>query len=368
MSSAFERLQKFAQQKKEQETPKLEIVTRDTQPILPNQPNLDNQPNQRYQPKKFSRADSTKAIAPEKDFTKVPNSVAKIAIPERLFKGMSKNTYDALYLKTRGAINPTRKIRATKSDLIRWTGVSDVTLDKHLKHLKSIGLVDWEFVIGSHDGNWYEVFVPEEINATNLTNLTNPNPDNQPKKVGGDITNFLGDVGGVYLTENNGTYEFPKTSLKTNTKNDDDARVSEAFSVLTERFDEAVKKLTGKGVSRHEAGKWGMLAELLILEMEIAASRTDSISSMPAFLTEVLRRKLLGGNSTTTAKTSKSKTDTVGAPNETGEYEIKPLDEKGREAAVEQLREFAADDFLPEFKKWYTAEDWEWIMKKLEIN
>ena len=163
----------------------------DNQPNQPNIPN-DNQPNQPNQHHNQENQKSRKAISPERDFTKVPNSVARDAVPERLFKGMSKNTYDALYLRTRGAVNPVREIRATKSDLLRWTGVSDVTLDKHLKHLRSVGIIKWQFIIGSHEGNIYEVFIPEEIEITNLTNLTNPNLPNLPKKVGGEVPNFLG--------------------------------------------------------------------------------------------------------------------------------------------------------------------------------
>ncbi len=53
---------------------------------------------------------------------------------------------------------------------------------------------------------------------------------------------------------------------------------------------------------------------------------------------------------------------------ESGSYEIKPLDEKGREATLEQLREFAEDDFLQDFQKWYTPEDWEWLVKELKVK
>ncbi len=66
---------------------------------------------------------------------------------------------------------------------------------------------------------------------------------------------------------------------------------------MTKRLDATVKKLTGKAASKNEAERWGILAELLILEMEAAVSRTGAISSAPAFLTEVLRRKLLNGSS-----------------------------------------------------------------------
>lgn len=359
MSSAFERMQKIAEEKRlreQAEKPRLELVE-DTQPTQRNQLNIPNVTNPTY---------LTNPTSPKNDFTKVANSIAREAVPDRLFKGMSKNTYDALYLKTRGAHNPVRKIRATKSDLLRWTGVSDVTLDKHIRHLKLVGLVKVDFIIGSHNGNWYEVFIPEETELPNQPNQPNqPNIPNIPKKVGGDPPNLVGGVGGVLLLENKEVMENPKTSLKTNTKSDDEARVSETFFALAKRFDEATKKITGRGVSKNEAGKWANLADLLILELEVAASRADGVSSVPAFLTEILRRQFFSQRQNhSSAKSPKTEPDTIGKP-DSGTYEIEPLDEKGRKEALEQLREFAADDFLDDFQKWYTADDWTRLMKEL---
>ncbi len=327
-----------------------EVEPEDTQPIIPNQ---HNQHNQSYS------TNPTNPVSPQSDYTKVANSIAREAVPERFFKGMSKNTYDALYLKTRGAVNPIRKIRATKSDLIRWTGVSDVTIDKHLKHLKSVGLLKVDFVVGSHDGNWYEVFIPEEADSPNQTNLTNP--PNLPKKVGWDPPNLVGGdwVGltPVNIEENASL----KTSLKTNTKNDDDARAT--FAGFIEKFQTAAEDVTGKKMTRRDGENLEKFAELLILELKIAARRTENISSVPAFLTEVLRRKL---RDAPTAKNPKVKTDTLGKPGDESRYEIKPLDAGGRESALAQLREFAGDEFLQDFKKWYTEEDWSWLVKQLE--
>jgi hypothetical protein len=354
MSSAFERMQKIAEEKRlrgQMEKPRIELVE-DTQPTQHNQSNVTNPTY------------LTNPASPKNDYTKVANSIAREAIPDRLFKGMSKNTYDALYLKTRGAHNPVRKIRATKSDLLRWTGVSDVTLDKHIRHLKSVGLVKVDFIIGSHNGNWYEVFIPEEIKQPHQPNQ--PNIPNIPQKVGGEPPNLVGGVGGGLLLENKDVIENLKTSLKTNTQSDDEARVSETFFALAKRFDEAAKKITGRGVSKSEAEKWANLADLLVLELEVAASRADGVSSVPAFLTEVLRRQFFASRQQqSSAKTTKTKIDKLGK-SESDSYEIKPLDEKGREAALEQLREFTGDDFLDDFKKWYTAEDWEWLKKELE--
>jgi hypothetical protein len=158
-----------------------------------------------------------------------------------------------------------------------------------------------------------------------------------------------------------------KTSFKDNTKNDDDARAYEAYSILLKKLDTAVKKITGKESSKNEAEKWGTLADLLILELEVAVSRADGVSSVPAFLTEILRRQFFASRQQqpSAAKSAKTKIDKVGK-SDSGTYEIKPLDEKGREAALEQLREFTGDDFLDDFKKWYNAEDWEWLKKELE--
>jgi len=42
---------------------------------------------------------------------------------------------------------------------------------------------------------------------------------------------------------------------------------------------------------------------------------------------------------------------------EVGSYEIKALNEEERHTALEQLKEFANENFLEDFRKWYTEED-----------
>ena len=331
-----------------------ESSAKDTQPIIPNQPNATN---------------LTNPTAPEKDFTKTANSIVRNAVPERFFKGMSKNTYDALYLKTRGAVNPVRKIRATKSDLIRWTGVSDVTLDKHVRHLKLVGLLQVEFVIGSHEGNWYEVFIPEEIKTPDSPNQ--PYQDNQPnipKKVGWVPPNLVGGVGGGKLLENKEDSGLLKTSLKTNTISDDDA-----LAKFAARMNEASRRLTKSGLKKDEEGKWEELAELLIMELEIAAARTKSISSVPAFLTEHLRRRLLGSFAKLTeGKLKTEKSAKVGkSENILEEYKAEPLTEQGKEAVLKTMQEYIGkgqEDFVMSQKESYTNNDWEWLIYKLKTS
>ena len=66
----------------------------------------------------------------------------------------------------------------------------------------------------------------------------------------------------------------------------------EAYALLFSRLREAVRDLTGRDSTPAEAERWGELAELLVTELKIAAGRTGSVSSVPAFLTEHLRRRL----------------------------------------------------------------------------
>ncbi len=66
----------------------------------------------------------------------------------------------------------------------------------------------------------------------------------------------------------------------------------EAYAQLLARLKQAVREVTGRDSIPAEGERWGELAELLVTELKIAAGRTGSVSSVPAFLTEHLRRRL----------------------------------------------------------------------------
>ena len=53
----------------------------------------------------------------------------------------------------------------------------------------------------------------------------------------------------------------------------------------------AAQEITGKEPSKGEAARWAEVAEVLMTELRIAAGRT-TVSSVPAFLAEHLRRRL----------------------------------------------------------------------------
>lgn len=310
--------------------------------------------------------------SPQKDFAKVANSIVREAVSQGLFIGKSKQIYDFLYLQTRGAIQPVRKVRITKSNLMRGSDIgSERTLLKNLSHLKTVGLIKIREFDGQHGGNEYEVFLPEESHPTLPTP---PHPPYPLQKVGWvpPVESGVGGVGQMQL--NKGTCGNAKTSFKDKDKNDDDGRA--LFSGFIEKFQAASKKLTGATLSKYEREKWERLAELLIIELEAASKYAGNpVSSIPAFLTSVLSSKLL--NQTTSEKNQSSKSnsgkvDTVGKHYhefEGADDEVRTLSDESKEAAINFLQEFRDDrEFLDGYKKWYTEKDWNWIIKQLENN
>jgi hypothetical protein len=235
-----------------------------------------------------TQLDSTQlnSAAPSRDFNKRANSIERDALPAGLFPGTSKKLYDALYLRTRGAVVPVRSIQATRAELMRWAGIGGLnTFLSHMKHFTRIGLIIRSFEIGDKEGAFYEVRLPEEID---LTRLDSTQLNSTQKRVH-DSTQKLMRVESSNPIENKGTYEIHKTSFKTDEKNidDDDA----ALAAMARTLKRAAREITGKEVSFAESERWKELADVLIAELKIAAART-TVSSVPAFLAEHLRRRL----------------------------------------------------------------------------
>jgi len=231
-------------------------------------------------------------IAPAKDFNRRANSLDRDALPAGLFPGSSKKLYDALYLRTRGAIVPTRTVRARKREMMRWAGIgSENTMDAHLRYFLSIGLLKRTFDVGDNSGAVYEVLIPEELGYPTPPHLT-PGQVTPPQVTSGQKLapgspqkSGWGGVGQTVDSEE--TSGVPKTSFKTNTERDDD----EAYAPLLAQFRQAVKEITGREASPAESERWRELGELLVTELKIAAGRT-TVSNVPAFFTEHLRRRL----------------------------------------------------------------------------
>jgi hypothetical protein len=235
-------------------------------------------------------------IAPERDYAKVANSIVREVVAGGYFTGKSKQLYDFLYSRTRGAIVPTRSLRITKPKLMQGSGIgSERTLLKNIAHLKAIRLLEVYVTDGEHGGNEYRVFLPEEVELptprtppTPPTAVTAQHGHHAPQEVGGvpPVESGVRGVGSNSMETN--TSGDPKTFSKDFERtNDDDA----ALAGLTSSLKRAVKELTGKDLSPAERERWSELAEVLITELKIAATRT-TVSSVPAFLAEHLRRRL----------------------------------------------------------------------------
>ena len=241
----------------------------------------------------------TQPVAPARDFNKSPNSLDKLALPAGIFPGSSLNLYRALWVRTRGAVVPTRTIRATKRKLSGWSGIRNVkTIDSHLRYFSAIGLVVADWQRGQNDGALYTVFMPEETRGllAGSRGVTPPNPTSphvtppdtmSPQNTGSPHHQNLGSPHLTQVALESTNSATGKTSFKTNTDKDDD----EAYARLVSALKVAVKEVTGRESSPAEANKWSELAEVLVTELKIAAGRT-TVSSVPAFLAEHLRRRL----------------------------------------------------------------------------
>jgi len=234
-----------------------------------------------------------KPIAPERDFNRRPNSLERDALPTGMFPGTSKKLYDALYLRTRGAVKPVRAIQATRTEVMRWAGIGGLnTFLSHIKHLTRLGLIVRQFEIGNKEGAIYEVRIPEELSPTDSTQLDSTQLDSTqinstPNRVH-DSTQKLMRVESSNPIENKDSSGEPKTSFKTKTNDDEQIALSDLTAILSE----AAQRVTGRAPKAEESAQWADLARVLVAELDEAAARSGGVSSVPAFLAEHLRRKL----------------------------------------------------------------------------
>jgi hypothetical protein len=306
-------------------------------------------------------------IAPDRDYQKVANSVVR-EVGQGIFTGKSKQMYDYLYSLTRGAINPRRTVRISKPKLMRGTGIgSPQTFYRNINHLESLGLIKRNEIVGQLSGNEYEVFLPEEIN------LQSVQPVQPVQSVQKPVVPVLPETELTVPTLNpisTDVLATSKTSFKDIENNDD-----EAFATMLKVLIDGCEKVAGKNPSKSQEGNWKELAELLVMELEIAAARTKSVSNVPAFLTEHLRRRLLGKLASTKSAEVKFKTSKflkVGKSSRTEtaeEYQAEPLSKEGRETVLKTMREYldkGQNEFIMSFQDSYTQEDWDWLMAEVD--
>ena len=227
--------------------------------------------------------------APARDFNRRANSLERDALPAGIFTGSSKKIYDALYLRTRGAVVPRKLVRASRKDLLAWTGIKNLkTIDAQLRLLMIAGLIVRHWERGQIDGSEYEVRLPEEVHYPPLATTPHDSPPNTTSQnMTGGYSQISGSGGNSQTADFKRTSDDIKTDLRLTDRSDD-----EPLALLVANFEQVSRELTGKGLSTTEQEKWRELSELLTAELKIAAARTGSVSSVPAFLTEHLRRRL----------------------------------------------------------------------------
>lgn len=235
------------------------------------------------------RVPEAEMVAPVRDFNKRANVLDRDALPAGLFPGSSKKLYDALYIRTLGAVLPSKTIQATRRELGEWSGIRNIkTIAAHLRHLETVGLVLRGWDRGDNEGSVYEVRLPDGLRPPKTTQGGLRAPEVASVQNSVLPLGQISALGGLsQITENQSTSSEAKTSFKTNTERTDD----EAFAELVALLRQTSMEVTGKESTASEAGRWKEVAELLVTELKVAASRT-TVTSAPAFLAEHLRRRL----------------------------------------------------------------------------
>lgn len=237
--------------------------------------------------------------SPQRDFQKIPNSIIREALPERLFRGKSKQVWDYLWSISRGAIAPRRTLRKSRNEIKTGSGLgSMVTVDAALLHLESVGLIAKRQAIGSPGGNEYEVFSLEEaavnFTATGLAEKTQT-WENSSKSGSTSITQS------VETKENSPHKAFAQA-------HDAHPGIIQDFAAVLLAAGETVLGAE-LPVNSQERKHWRALGELLALELKEAAQRVKSVTSVPAFLTAHLKRKLKAKEAKKAASASQPKKD-----------------------------------------------------------
>ena len=243
--------------------------------------------------RRTSTPGSLAPVSPERDFQKVPNSVTREAMAARLFRGKSKQVWDYLWSQSRGAVVPRRTVRRSRPQIKAGAGFGSMgTVDAAVDHLQAVGLLVVKTIVGESGGNEYEVFTPEEVAvgvfglpaaAGTTTQTGNTETTHNPVA---PVIPESGTTGSTLTATASAESGGPKTSFKTTEQTDD-----EAFANLVSLLQQTAKEVTGHDSPPSEAGRWAELAQVLVNELKNASART-TISSVPAFLAEHLRRRL----------------------------------------------------------------------------
>jgi len=256
---------------------------------------------------------------------------------------------------------------------------SRVTFDANISRLMNVGLITVRQIPGEHEGNEYTVFLPEEIDLSAPSHTSTPTMGSRTNQAGQttwsnsgyyvdrpDMPESTSTSQGVNSYESE-VYGGSKTRSKTGLLNDD-----ELFQGLNAQLALLIGQITGSDpvLSATEKQNWEEVGRVLAGEIINAAVKTESITSVPAFMAEHLRRRFARA-----AAVHRVSSDNV---NTREEYEAERnaapashvMDEAQLNESAEMLAEFISrGDYTPEklaeqFAAGFTPENWKTVLEK----
>lgn len=356
-----------------------EILTLSSQARQPSNTTHTRQPRQSTHTRQAKDIEvdyqKDQTIAPNRDFQKVPNSHTKRAIPEGLFKpGKSKHLYDVLYSLTRGNIEPKRSIRISKTKLMKQAGIgSRITFDSIISHFEISGLIRVKVHSGEHEGNEFEVFTYDEVVSVPSVS-SQSSQSSYGQKLDGVVSLESSQSSQSVNVDNKDTFAELKTFFKTLTFSSDDEKVIQS---TFEKLNSGARSATGKNLTSRDWQAFEEIIDLILNETAVAKTRTKSVSIFLKFAAENLRRRLYSEpKSQKKSQEEKPIWNEVGKNqfgvdeyDEQGNYIPKLLDEKGREEALQILRDYQSWNApIEDSKKFYTSEDWQWLIENLSAG
>jgi hypothetical protein len=232
--------------------------------------------------------------------------VYSVMYRETISKGVRERHYGPKELCTKTGIRSDRTVRMAVRGLVQKLSIEIVSHGAYFPQGPRYRVIEPKEVLRRRRVAGMEIDpqtkkITTPVATTVATTAPVPLPAPARTGVGGGGENYSSttvevtgvtpvEITGVYKEENDiGGREVYSSTSSSNAvrKNDDD----EAFANFLSAVKKTAKEITGKEPSPAEAARWGEVAEVLMTELRIAAGRT-TVSSVPSFLAEHLRRRL----------------------------------------------------------------------------
>lgn len=232
--------------------------------------------------------------------------VYSVMYRETISKGFRERHYGPKELCTKTGIRSDRTVRMAVRGLVRKLSIEVVSHNAYFPQGPRYRVFEPRDVARRRKAAGIEIDpqtkqIVTPVDATVVATVRTPPSTLVATGVGGTSNNYSStpvgttgvspvEVTGLYKEGNSiGSSESLSDTSSSNfpaTGADD-----EAFAGLLRKLSGAAKELTGRESGRADADRWSELGDVIVTELKIAAART-TVSSVPAFLAEHLRRRL----------------------------------------------------------------------------